>query len=64
VLLAYEQLLIEGYFVSRQREGTFVANGVGTGAQGAQSAQGHQISAEYGHLGCGVEQRVPADKRK
>ena len=25
VLLAYEQLLVEGYFVSRQREGTFVA---------------------------------------
>ena len=43
VLLAYEQLLIEGYFVSRQREGTFVAAGVGTGARvrrcaGAQGA--------------------------
>jgi GntR family transcriptional regulator / MocR family aminotransferase len=27
ILLAYEQLLIEGYFVSRQRHGTFVAAG-------------------------------------
>ena len=39
VLLAYEQLLIEGYFVSRQRQGTFVASGA-QGAQGASGARG------------------------
>ncbi len=41
ILLSYEQLLIEGYFVSRPREGTFVAPDLPQSSNGSDPVGGH-----------------------